>query len=180
MQSLVWQNPANGNLQDTAWQQIDLPIPSADNNPAVQIEWRLTTDGALHMGGWHLDEVELAETVPVTADCDLTFLPEQAVQGSPLTLTITTPGNSRPFLLGLGDAIGPTIVPGFPILFVGGNLMVLAGSTDVSGNAVFNTLAPAVPSATGVRFYSQVLTLDAGFTQFVASNRHINLFTQTP
>ena len=83
-------------------------------------------------------------------------------------------------MVALGDAIGPTLIPGLPIIFVGGNAMVLTGSTDGAGNAVFNTTAPAVPSAIGVRFYSQVLTLNAAYTQFVTSNRHVNLFTQTP
>jgi len=37
-----------------------------------------------------------------------------------------------------------------------------------------------VPSVLGTFVYTQALTLDATFTQFVTTNYHVNLFTQTP
>ena len=48
-----------------------------------------------------------------------------------------------------------------------------------SGNASAIFAAPAVPSAVGALIYSQVLTVDATFTQFVTSNPYLNLITQT-
>ena len=176
----VWQNPISGNFQDTSWVTVEYQIPWADNNPAVQIEWRLQTDGGLHMGGWNIDDVELGETVVPVADAELTMLPEQAVQGATLTTVITTPGNSRPFIFAVGDSIGPTIVPGLPIVFVGGNIGLVGGNTNASGIDTFTFPAPTVPSSVGLLFYSQVLTFDATFTNLVVSNRHVNLFTQTP
>ena len=177
---IVWQNQANGHTIDTSWQQMDYAIPMADNNPNVQIEWRLETDAGLNLGGWAIDDVELGETVVPTVDAELRFTPEQVVQLGQMNVQVTTPGNSRPYLLIIGDAIGPTYVPGFPIVYVGGNYAVAGGTTDGSGNSFYSFAAPSVPSAIGVRYYSQVFTVDAAFTAFVTSNRSINLITQTP
>jgi hypothetical protein len=63
---------------------------------------------------------------------------------------------------------------------VGGTVLLLTGTTDASGNFTLPFAAPNVPSAVGVFFYSQVLTLNDTFTDWVVSNPHINLFTQTP
>lgn len=177
---LVWQNPQNGNTVDTSWQTVEYLVPWADNNPSVQFEWRLITDAGLHLGGWNIDEVEIGETVLPTNDAELRFTPEQVVQGAPMTLRIDTPSNSRPYLLIVGDSLGPTIVQPLPVIFVGGNYGVLGGQTDATGAATWLFPAPNVPSAVGLRFYSQVLTLDAAFTNFVVSNRATNFITQTP
>jgi hypothetical protein len=107
--------------------------------------------------------------------------PEQAAQGTTITLQVNTPGNSRPFLLALGDTVGPTVIPGIPTLLVGGaSLAGFPGSTNAAGLSLSTFAAPTVPSAIGVFYYSQVLTLDAGFTAFIVSNPFVNLFTQTP
>ncbi len=176
----VWQNPPNGNLVDTAWVQVEYPLPAADNNPAVQLEWRLTSDDGLHLGGWNIDDVELVETLPVVVHAELRMLPEQAAQGAAMVASVSTPGSSRPYLLAIADQPGPTVIPGIATVDVGGNVGVFGGSTDASGNAVLAFTAPVVPAAVGLLYYSQVLTLDATFTQFVVSNPHVNLFTQTP
>ncbi len=176
----VWANPLNGNLVDTAWSTVEYAIPMADNNPAVTVEFRITTDAGLQLGGWNIDDFQLGTKILQVLDAELRVLPEQAVQGTLMNATLTTPGNSRPFLLGVADTAGPTIIPGFPTLQVGGNITVLGGTTDASGNAAFPFTAPNVPSANGLFFYMQALTLDAGFTQFVVSNPYVNMFTQTP
>ncbi|MEO6597730.1 MAG: hypothetical protein ABIP94_23540 [Planctomycetota bacterium] len=176
----VWANPTNSNLLDTSWQSLEYAIPSADNNPSVQVEFRLTADAGLNLGGWQIDDVELGTRTTTPLDAELTMLPEQAVQGAPITLLVSTPGGPRPYLLVLGDTIGPTIVPGFPIIFVGGTVSLLPGGTDALGLEVVTFTAPNVPSAIGVKYYSQVLTLNTAFTAFVASNMFLNLFTQTP
>ncbi len=177
---LVWQNPASGHVVDTSWQTVEYALPMADNNPSVQIEWRMNSDAGLHLGGWQIDDVELLETIPVVNECELRLLPEQAAQGAPMTLTVTTATGPRPFIIALGDTAGPTIVPGFPVAFVGGAVALVTGNTDATGNAVSNFPAPAVPSAIGMFVFTHVLTVDGAFTQFVMSNPHVNLFTQTP
>lgn len=176
----VWANPLSGHLVDTSWQTVEYPIPMADNNAAVTVEFRLTADAGLNLGGWNIDNFELGTKLIVPLDAELRMLPEQVVQGAAMNVTIATPSSSRPFLIGLGDTSGPTIIPGIPVLLVGGNLDIVGGSTDAAGNAAFAITAPSVPSATGLVFYSQVLTLDAALSQFVVSNQHLNLITQTP
>ena len=177
----VWQNPQLGNFVDSAWQTVEYSIPMADNNAAVTIEFRLTADAGLNLGGWNIDNVELGTKTIAQLPAELRMLPEQAVQGATMSLQVNTPSNSRPFLLILGDTAGPTFVPDLPILFVGGStIAAFPGTTDASGASVSSFTAPNVPSATGLFFYSQALTFDAAFTQFVVSNPHVNLFTQTP
>jgi hypothetical protein len=97
-----------------------------------------------------------------------------------LTTTVTTPGGPRPFLFAIADGAGPTTVPGFPTVAVGGTIFLVGGTTDALGNDSFSFPTPSMSSAVGLLFYSQVLTVDQGFTAFVVSNRHINLVTQTP
>ena len=177
---LVWENPANGNLVDTAWTPVEYLVPWADNNPSVQFEWRLITDGGLNLGGWNFDDVEVGETIVPQTDAELRFTPEQVVQGGAMTARIDTPTNSRPYLLIVGDSIGPTTAPGFPSIFVGGNYGVIGGVTDAAGVDTWNFPAPSVPSAIGNRYFSQVLTVDSTFTNFVVSNRAVSLITQTP
>ena len=176
----VWQNPTGSNTVDQGWQTVEYVVPWADNNPSVQVEWRLTTGQGTNLGGWNIDNVELGETVVPVADAELRFTPEQVVQGGAMSLSVTTPGNARPFLLALGDGVGPIVVPGFPVILVGGNYVVLGGATDASGNATFTFNAPNLSGSLGLLYFSQVLTVNATFTNFVASNRSVNWITLTP
>ncbi|MFT7534610.1 MAG: hypothetical protein ACI85K_000559 [Hyphomicrobiaceae bacterium] len=176
----VWQNPAGTNTLDNGWQSVEYLVPWADNNPAVQVEWRLVTDQGTNLGGWNIDNIEIGETTQPIADAELRFTPEQVVQGGAMSLTVTTPGNSRPYLLLIGDFIGPIQVPGLPIIFVGGNYGVIGGTTDASGNDTYSFAAPNLPGTIGQIYYSQVLTLNAAFTQFVTSNRGLNWVTLIP
>jgi hypothetical protein len=175
----VWINPTT-NLVDTAWTSVEYALPTADNNPVVQLQWRLKSNGSTNLGGWNIDDVELVESLPIVAGCDYTMLPEQAAQGASMTLTILTPSSARPFVLAIGDAPGPTTVPDVPTMQVGGAIALLHGATDAGGSFVVGFNAPMVPSAIGSFFYTQVLTLDAALTNFVLSNAHVNMFTQTP
>lgn len=174
----IWVNPTGSNFVETAWTTVSYPIPLADNQAAVTIEFRITTDGALNLGGWNIDDVVVGTQALVQLPAELRMLPEQAQQGATINLSIATPSNARPFVLILGDAPNPTVVPGFPTIFAGGNLSLLSGTTDATGNFATSFAAPAVPSAIGVLIYSQVLTFDAAFTDWAVSNAHTNLFTQ--
>lgn len=67
---VVWQNPTFGDLIDTEWMPVSLDITSiAAGNPAVQIEFRLKSDGGVTYGGWNLDAFEVAELGPGTGGC---------------------------------------------------------------------------------------------------------------
>jgi len=60
----VWQNPASGggsnHLLDSQWTMHEVDISAqADNNPSVQVRYRLQSDGGLEFGGWTVDDFSL-------------------------------------------------------------------------------------------------------------------------
>ncbi|MBK8178550.1 MAG: M28 family peptidase [Planctomycetes bacterium] len=67
---IVWSNPTTGDLVDTAWMPVSLDISAqAAGNPAVQVEFRLISDGGVAFGGWNVDEFKLSALGPGTSDC---------------------------------------------------------------------------------------------------------------
>lgn len=176
----VWQNPQVGDLVDTSWQSVEYAIPMADNNAAVQIEWRLKSDAGLQLGGWNIDDVELGTRSGPTLDAQLTMRPEQASPGVPINIAIKTPGPLTPFALAIGDSLGPTLLPGVPPVLVGGNYFVLGELTNATGDFTGSFGAPSIATAVGLTWYSQVVTFDATLSNLVTSNQWLNLFTQTP
>jgi len=176
----VWQNPQSGHLRDTVWTTVEYSIPMADNNAAVQIEWRLKSDQALQLGGWNIDDIEVGERYIAPLEAELRMLPEQAVQLAPLTLTVQTQGGSKPFLLIIGDTGGPTFIAGVPTLLVGGAYVTLFDWTDAAGAFNLGFGAPPVASSLGTIWYTQVLTFNGANTSLVTSNQFQNLFTLTP
>ncbi|MEY4672871.1 MAG: hypothetical protein RL148_655, partial [Planctomycetota bacterium] len=173
----VWANPVGANLVDTGWVAMDIPIPMADNNPNVQVEWRLVTDASVTFGGWNLDEVELVAAGQVTPlAAELQLLPEQAPAASPIALTVQTGTAPAPFLLILADGPGPTSIPGIPELSVGGGYITMPEYSGAGGSFTLTFPAPPVAAATGLTWFSQVLTIDPAFN-LVVSNQFVNLFT---
>jgi hypothetical protein len=171
----VWLNPTATHTIDTAWQQIELPIPSANNNAAVQLSWTLQSDPGLNLGGWNIDNVQLVATgTPVPLISTLTMLPEQQTQGLPINLAISTPGQQI-FALVIGDTAGPLLFPDVPPIQVGGSTFTVAALSDASGAFSTSFMAPAVPGLNGVLWYSQVATLD-GLGNVVLSNPNLTLF----
>ncbi len=177
---LIWSNPVGTNTMDTSWQTVEYLLPMADNNPLVQLEWRLDVDNGVQFGGWNIDDIELGTKTAVPLDAELRLLPEQASQGTSITLTVTTQQGSWPWFLLFSDAPGPLSIPGFPTFQVGGAINLIAASTDAAGVSTLIFPASAVSVPEGVLLYSQVLTLDPTFTQWVVSNPFVNLFTQFP
>ena len=55
----LWVNPFSGHVIDQAWVPVELDLSAFDGDPAVTIEFTLTTDGGLTMGGWNIDDVEI-------------------------------------------------------------------------------------------------------------------------
>lgn len=174
----VWANPANSHLQDTAWQTVQYAIPAADNNSAVQIEFRLTTDVALNLGGWQIDDFEVGEVPVAPLDATMTMLPEQIQQGGTVTLAIHTTLPGAPVILAIGDTAGPTLVAPLPPVLVGGpTLVAYFAGTDATGDLVATFAAPPVASAVGTLWFSQVVTINPTLTAFITSNQFLNLFT---
>jgi hypothetical protein len=176
--TLVWQNPANGNTLDTAWQTVEYAIPMADNNAAVTVEFRLTADAGLNLGGWQIDNVEIGTRFIPPLAAELRMTPEQATPTTPIAIDIRTQTATTPFYLVLGDTTGPLLFPGVPPILVGGNYIALPGVSGPSGVYTSSFGAPTPPSALGILWYSQVVTLDASFNNIVVSNQFLNLFTQ--
>jgi hypothetical protein len=177
--TLIWENQANGHHLDTSWQVVEYPIPTADNNAATVIEFRLTADAGLNLGGWNIDDVELGTRTSTPLGATLQLLPEQAAQGAPVSMQITTQSGTMPFIVAIGDAVGPTSIPGIPLIYVGGNYFTLSAFTDPTGQFTLNFAAPPVTGMQSYLWHSQVLTLDSAGT-FVTSNRFTNLFSDTP
>ena len=172
---LVWQNPTTGNLIDTSWQTFEYALPMADNNPSVQVEFRLITDGGLQLGGWTIDDLELGtRTVPPLA-ATLQMTPEQSSASQNVNIAITTNGAAKLFVLVLGDTGGPTSAPGFPTASVGGTLDFF---TDFSGpTGLYSLNFPSFPGmpAQGILLYTQVLVFEPDGS-FTLSNQHKSLF----
>jgi hypothetical protein len=56
----VYINPSSTDLVDTEWVMHDIDISAiADNNPSVQLRYRLTTNGWGEMGGWNIDDLHV-------------------------------------------------------------------------------------------------------------------------
>ncbi|MBM4063125.1 MAG: hypothetical protein FJ265_18815 [Planctomycetes bacterium] len=174
----IWVNASSGHHRDTAWTTVEYPIPAADNNPSVQIEFRLVTDAGLQLGGWNVDNLELGTRYTPPLDAELRMTPDQVAQGNLVNIEVATQGGPRLFYLAIGDAAGPTLFPGVPPILVGNIFYALPAFTDTNGLYGVAFLAPAPASALGILWYSQVLTLDATNTTILTSNQWLNLFTQ--
>ena len=177
---IVWQNASPAHHVDTSWQTVEYALPMATNNPSVQIEWRMKSDSGMHLGGWNIDDVELGTRVTPPLDAELTWQPEQVVQGGAIFLRIETAGPFLPYVLAIADLPGPLVIPGFPTFQLGGTITTFGGATDAGSQAWYLFNAPNVSAATGMVMYSQVLTVDAAITQWVVSNPFITFVTQTP
>ncbi|MCA8973142.1 MAG: hypothetical protein KDC98_00400, partial [Planctomycetes bacterium] len=164
-------------IQESGWTTFMLYLSGANNNPSVVIEFDLNSDAQVEMGGWQIDDLEIYSTTgAVPLSTSMTLLPEQATQGSPLTLSITTAG-PQPFMWALGSQAGPTLINGVPPILVGGNYVTFIGFTDPAGHYTLPFSAPGSVPLTGTVWYSQALTINAG-SQFETSNQFINLFTR--
>lgn len=177
---LVWENQANGHHIDTAWSTVEYSLPMADNNAAVTLEFRLTTDAGLALGGWNVDDFELGERYIAPLDAELRMTPEQQSSGGAVNIAVKTQAPTMLWALAFGTSSGPTNIPGVPPVLVGGAYVVFSGLTDATGNYATSFNAPNVTTAIGQTWFSQVVTFDSTYTNLVVSNSWFNLFTQTP
>lgn len=176
----VWANPLNDHVLDTEWTEMELDISAAaDGNPATVLEWRLTSDGGLQLGGWNLDDVELftldpspTSGLPVNYGAGLAGtngVPVIDTAGQPATLGNDDhvvaiknglPGSTCYVLLGTAplDVFVPVLQT---------NLLVqpLEGAStnlDLFGQAFFSFPIPADMAFAGLSFYFQGFFVDAG------------------
>jgi hypothetical protein len=161
---VVWQNPANGDLLDSAWSLQDLDISAwADNNASVQITFRLQSDAGLQYGGWNLDDFELYTLDPVPGGGNDTILlggPTSVPAGGNQDWNFSAaPANSSYWLLNGQNGNGTTYQG--HAFDVGGNVIVLAtGNTGAGGSGVVTVFVPA--GASGHTAYLELASNSAG------------------
>ena len=81
----VWCNPAQENLVDNSWVTMLYDLSAlADNNPAVQVSFTLTSDDGLQFGGWAIDDFELIAPADLQA-----AVPSPEPAPVPLALTVS-------------------------------------------------------------------------------------------
>ncbi len=161
--NVVWENPANGNLVDTAWTDMDLDVSAwADNNPSVQVTFRLQADAGLQFGGWNVDDVELyvlggggggANSIVLTG-------PTTPAAGASATWNFSAaPANAPWWLLNGASAAG--IVYQGHAFDVGAPVSVLmSGTTDAAGAGAATLSIP--PAAAGRTGYFEIAARAAG------------------
>jgi len=174
----VWSNPANGNLVDSAWTDVEIDISAeADGDPSAQIEWRLRSDGGLQLGGWNIDDVEVLSLLPSPTEnqpsnygaglAGTNGVPSIDTAGQPTTL-----GNNDHVVAVKNGLPGATcyLIYGSSSLdiFIGvlqGNLLVSPEdgyvlNTDLFGQAHFPVPVPGDPGFLGQSFFFQGLVVD--------------------
>lgn len=128
----VWENQVSGNHVDNAWSIQEVDISSiADNNPSVKVKFSMESDNGLEMGGWNIDNFEIATLSPV-------------------------PGGGSDVLLLAGDTVGSaggSITYNVSNMQPGANFAVLASLSN-SGSIImgkaFDIGLPYVIGAQGV------------------------------
>lgn len=170
----VWVNAPNAHHVDTSWVDVELPLPQADNNPAVQLEWRLRTDGGLNLGGWNIDEVELFSfrALPPPA-VTATLTPAQIPLGSTSSLQIQGTANAPGAIL-LSDSQGPLSIPGLPVLHIGASFAAVPLVLNGSGAFQATITATTDPAARGTVLYGQTIEIAGGAIR--TSNKMVMLF----
>jgi leucyl aminopeptidase len=161
---VVWQNPVSGNLIDSSWTELDLDISQwADNNPSVQITFRLQSDGGLQFGGWNVDDVEvyvLASGGGTGTNTIVLAGPTTVNAGSSPTWTFSAAPASAPYWFINGTSGAGTTYQGHAF-DVGVPVTVLAsGTTSATGTGSVTIAVP--PAAAGRTGYFEVAALAAG------------------
>ncbi len=139
----IWSNP--GAVSDTAWQQVQYPIPAAmAGSPTLRLRWSLASNQSQTEIGWNLDDVELIGdgTIDTTPPAALLSVANLSTGGSPshsCSVTYTDDSGVRLASLGATDLVvtGPN---GFSNLvdFVGADLP--ADGSPITG--IYSIAAP--------------------------------------
>jgi hypothetical protein len=126
-------NPATVR-SDTGWgmQEFDISAVAA-NNPAVQIEFRLRSNGTNQFGGWTVDDLSLFSLTPIVVPCP-----------SPTTYCVAAPNS-----VGGGAQIGFSGTGN--LLLNNLDLYVSACPSNTSGIFFFGTSPVQVPFGNGFR-----------------------------
>jgi hypothetical protein len=161
---VVWQNPASGNLTDTAWTEVDLDVAQwADNNPSVQFTFRLQSDGGLQFGGWNLDDFEVYVLGPVGGGGSNTIAltgPASVPAGASSTWNFSGAPASSPYWFLNGASAGGVTYQGHAF-DVGAPVKVLqSGTTSAAGTGSATLFVPG--GASGATAYFEVAAKAGG------------------
>ncbi len=161
--TLVWQNPAGASLIDAQWVRHDLDISSvADGQPAVTVQFRMTSDFLTTFGGWNIDDVsiECIESVATPLSLSLSSLSPHLNEA--VTVSYSGTPRARVFLLvsaGLGAA--PYPIPGGPSVTTGLSSPLGLRHQATLGSSGLLSLTRSVPnrpSLVGRSFQVQAVT----------------------
>ena len=182
--SLIWSNPANGNLVDTSWTKHELDL-SAFDGQNVQVEYRLRSDGGLEFGGWNIDDFGIESLNPSpTAGLPVNYgtgtlgftaptidsLGQVATLGNPDFAVAMKDGPAEAGVyFGIGFAEINTPIVGVDLLVSPTKLLL--GTTDLFGQYSVGLPVPSDPVFVGAQVLFQVLVQDAGASGgFAATN----------
>ena len=171
----VWNNPANGNLIDSAWLEHEVDI-SAYDGQTVQVEYRLKSDGGLEFGGWNIDDFSI-QTQGLSPTVGLPTHYGSGTVGSTIP-TIDSLGQipsigNNDFAVALKSAPSETtafVAFGFsqlslPLLGITQLVLpgtIFTGTTDLFGQYIVSMPVPNDPMFIGLSVYFQSLVVDAG------------------
>jgi hypothetical protein len=182
----VFVNPDDVDLIDTAWTQMDIDISSlADNNPAVQVIFEMTSDGGVEFGGWNLDDFSVISLGPVSGDLFTEYgagtagtgglAPHLTGSGSPvpgggITLMVDDARSNASGTLFIGTT--QAAVPALGGTFLVGNIgLQIPIGTDGAGSWTLNGNLPANPALSGTTLTQQYWCVDPlGPAGFAGSN----------
>ena len=147
----VWTNPATpggtSNLIDAQWTPMEIDISAlADGNPAVQVEFRLQSDGGVTFGGWTVDNFEITADAPVVAR---SLVADRTFTGVALPAAVGLELDLGPGAAGLPYILLPSLAGSSPGTLVNGSLVPL-NLDDVSLFVLMNLLGtPLFPGFVG-------------------------------
>ncbi|MDA1260878.1 MAG: hypothetical protein O3A20_09690 [Planctomycetota bacterium] len=160
---VVWANPLNGDLIDTAWMPMDLDISQwADNNANVQITYRLQSDGGVNYGGWNIDEFEVYVLDPVPGGGDSILLsgPTTVPSAASSSWSVTQAPNTAPWYL-LASKNNTGVTHQGHSFDIGTPVFVMdSGTTSGAGAASASAFIPGALS--GRTVYLEIASRDAG------------------
>jgi hypothetical protein len=152
----VWQNAVGtGNHIDKSWVKHEVRLAAADNQAAVQIRFRLDTDGGVVFGGWTVDDLRL-DAFPPTSTMTLSG---STAPGA--TATVSLAGNPGDTFAWAADVATPGYyVPSLGTIafdpFGPGFLLILPpGVAFAPPGGVLNFPFTVPPGLTGTTIYMQ-------------------------
>jgi hypothetical protein len=173
--TLVFTNPADVDLLDSAWIAQDFDISSiADNNASVKVKFQLITDPGVEFGGWNIDDFQILSLGPVTGGQFVQYgagTPGQggvtpvlsgsgnAAPGGMITISTSSAKANAPGTLFIGNT--QAAIPALGGTFLIGNILATAGiTTSAGGTAVLVGTLPNTPAISGLQVNLQHWMLD--------------------